>query len=269
MSRRCMKPRIIFKAILLLSMHHVLSESLARFEFTGSPTADGQFNEATESAEHVTVGPFLRENVVFEPVDDVFASGDWTGSSLPDFSEYVSFSIAAEPGFTLTLDRLVLIAYRSARGPWSVWIDAHVDYLDGSSEIVTLHRGLSISQDPRPFLSFSSIDFADIAGVNSAEIRFHGYLVTAEGPDILHLNTVDMMGLVQAVPSIGLQIKRGMDGEIQLLLRGNPSQPYQLETTFDFVTWAVFESGSFPPDGVRQVKVMPEDNIAQYFVLRP
>lgn len=65
----------------------------------------------------LTYTPFTRTNLVAQSAANVFDSHNWnTGSSI-DLSEFVSFTVSVDPGYTLSLDKLTFNSKQTGTGP--------------------------------------------------------------------------------------------------------------------------------------------------------
>ncbi|MDF3059613.1 MAG: hypothetical protein K0R17_3828 [Rariglobus sp.] len=187
---------MIFATSLVACCSFVTAATLGTYEFTGTSTADGQFNAVTAQPTGASFSTFTRTNVNWTSTANLFNSTAWNVAVTVDTAEYVQFSFTVDTGYTATLSSLsyfqqgsntVNDEYRVAYSTNSFattagFIDDTVAISPGSSETynfgsVVLTAGQSISFR---FYVFGDTQ-ADGVGVPSAAGTFRFDTISLDG----------------------------------------------------------------------------------------
>jgi len=160
---------------------------LFTYDFAG---ADPAGDALVPSVEHLTFSPFTRVNVGAVSQSDMFSSSHWNTGQV-DLSEYVSFTLKPETGYSLRLESLQYDVSRSTSGPQS----GRVSVLkDGSVIESSVDYTIDTAMTGRTF------DFSDVTvrDWETLEFRFYGWNAASTGN--LRLDNVSGFGQVTPVP---------------------------------------------------------------------
>lgn len=146
----------------------------AIYEFTGTPTADGQLNNVTTARAGGTFSPFTRTNVNFNAGANVFNSTSWSTSATIDTSKFVSFTITPDAGNISILQSLSFGSQRSNSGPSSAEVR-----LFGSTTAAALET--QTFSPPPTSITTTAFNFKDIITAESLTFRFYGYNASSTG----------------------------------------------------------------------------------------
>jgi len=141
---------------------------LGKYEFTGTSTADKQFNEVTAQPLHAIFSPFDRIGVHYYKASGVFNSRYWESPTNSQIG-YIEFRITAQPGYVLHLTKLFFDSYSTDQGPTKVKV-AH--NASGNFATDTL---LFIPSNEDEGLKTTIWDFPDINTLVGATITFRIY----------------------------------------------------------------------------------------------
>jgi hypothetical protein len=91
------------------------------YEFTGTSTADGQFNTVTEQPVSCRFSEMKRVGVAWTSAKDVFNSNSWSTTASRDDGKYVTFSLQMNAGSVIANAPISFVFdnMRSATGPVS------------------------------------------------------------------------------------------------------------------------------------------------------
>jgi len=163
-------------------------QALFTYDFAG---ADPAGDALVPSVEHLTLSPFTRVNVGAVSQSDMFSSSHWNTGVGCDFSEYVSFTIKPETGYSLRIESLQYDISRSTSGPQS----GRVSLLKDGSVIES-----SVDYTIDTTMAGRTFDFSDVTvrDWETLEFRFYGWNAASTGN--LRLDNVSGFGQVTAVP---------------------------------------------------------------------
>lgn len=102
---------LVITSLLTLAASFANAATLFTFDFPGSPTGSGVVTSQTSPTPPtgVTVTDFTRMDVNNSDAANVFNSTGWNSTSTIIESEYISFSISAATGYTVTLTDLAFL----------------------------------------------------------------------------------------------------------------------------------------------------------------
>jgi hypothetical protein len=181
----------------LIASAHAGIVLLGRYEFEGTSTGDNQFNSISSPAAGVTFSDVTRVNVSWNSGANVFNSRDWNQGAAVDPAEYVQFSISADPGYSILLDRIVFSARRSSTGPGSGEVRAFSE----ANPTAEAPAQALFSYSPPTTSSIFTFDFLDFSTAEggSATFRFYGFGAGGSS-GTLNFDNIELYGNTDLVP---------------------------------------------------------------------
>ena len=187
-------PRTFAVVALVLTCSSTQASLIYNYDFPGSPASGLAAQQTNPQPANATFGDFTRTNVNYV-ANNWFTSTGWNQTASIDTTQYEGFSIAASPGYVLSLTSLTLALQVESNGPQTVRVGLFLNGLPSPYA----------TADFSPTASFVTytFDFPDLTsadGVTSAEFRIYGWNATSNNGK-LYLDNVGTYGSIDvAVP---------------------------------------------------------------------
>ncbi len=189
----------LFAAVAVVSFATIAAhgDMIGIYQFTGSPTGPGQFNEVDLQPAMATFSPFQRTTITFEPGNNIFNSDSWnTRTTIPGIG-YASFSLTPNAGAEMSLESLSFDFGRDAFGPSTGVV--HMSF-DG----FLTHESFSFL-DHQTTTNHAVWDLTSIGGELSGPVEFRFYGVGATSArGTLWFDNVSVAAAVAPVPNAAL-----------------------------------------------------------------
>ena len=167
---------------------------LGKYEFTGEPTKDNQFNQVTSQPAHAIFTDFHRVGVNYTYGHNVYNTRSWKAGTA-DYGVFLEFTVTAQPNYTLNLSQLQFESSRSDKGPTQVRV-AH----NASGNFTTDYIEFTPNTDK---LEKTIWDFPDIKTSVGASVTFRIYGVLAhDGRGAYKVDNVALYGIT--IPQLSI-----------------------------------------------------------------
>jgi hypothetical protein len=166
---------------------------LGLYNFNGNTCATT--TPASSVAANVTFGTFSRTGVICQnvPTNDVFNSISWSTSAGIDASKYVSFTVSAATGYSLTLSKVDFKTLRSGQGPQNIRIEYNINGSTAFNDYTFLTTNTGINNLAWTFPS-------PITTTNGGSVTFRIYGWRAiSSTAILRFDDVSVTGIVNSL----------------------------------------------------------------------
>jgi len=187
-------PRTVFSIIgSLVLLGNADAALVLKYDFTGE--LGNQISSAPDTvalglaASDLARGPGLTPNTG----DDSINSSGWTTAASYDVDDYYTFSITADPGWTMTLDSIQFGERRSSTGirNWEIRSS-----LDAFSAAVGSGPVPDDTNTRNQLILLPAATFANLSG--TVEFRIYGFSAEAAG---------GTWRLTSAVPGVGVEVQ--------------------------------------------------------------
>ncbi|MEI7503914.1 MAG: Ig-like domain-containing protein, partial [Paludibacter sp.] len=185
---------MLLAIMMLVGSGNVWGQQLAIYEFTGTSTADNQFNSVTSQPTNATFSNFTRNGVTWVSTADLFNSSTSWGSAI-NTAKYQTFTITPSSNYKMTLSQISFLQSRTSAGATNWSIRSSVD-----SYAADIQTGTSSTTGTTVNNSLSGADFTD----RTTAITFRIYAWGGSSTGNWKIDNLSVNGIItsQGTPDI-------------------------------------------------------------------
>lgn len=156
---------IVFAGACLLLTSSVFAATLAKYEFTSN-------SAETPTADHLEFGSVQLSGLNNISTPGYLTLSGFSTGGTADLTEYVQFTIAPEPGYTLTINGFEWTSARSSTGPNTV----HLRVFDGTNPANNDTAVKAATYKPREDARTVTYKFpTSVSSDDGVTLRFYGF----------------------------------------------------------------------------------------------
>ena len=160
-------------AVFLALVSTAPASLLYLYDFPGTPGSGLANSQTNPQPGHATFGDWSRVNLTAGAAANQFESTFWNNTSILDPTQYESFTITADAGYHLDLQKLTFVEYRAAGGPTKGVVQMFVNGSTTPWDVYNYNPVTNAGGGKLETFNFTPTTDAD--NVTSVEFRFYGY----------------------------------------------------------------------------------------------